>query len=143
MDLDSKITQKQAADLLGLGMARISELCAQNWIARDAKGKVTPRAVFNGYIASIKKARNNADVELKSVRVEDYKQRMEARAGKFKKQAFAEAYEFFMEVWPPVVAFIDGLPAMFSRDQDVRKRMYAAINDFKTKIVARVAELKE
>lgn len=142
MHLDEKINQKQAAELLGISMARMSELCRDGWIKRDANGKVTPRVTFIGYIASIKEGRSTVDIDLKVLKGKDYQQRMDARAGKFQTIANREAYDLCMEAWPPVVAFIDGLPAMFSRDNEVRARVHKAIDQFKTKFVAHIKTLQ-
>ena len=50
MDLDAKISQQEAKELLELSTAQVSRLVRDKWIKTDGKGKVTPRSVFRGYI---------------------------------------------------------------------------------------------
>ena len=138
MELDAKINQTQAAALLDISIARMSELCRDGWIKRDATGKVTPRVTFTGYIASIKEGRNTADIDLKAIKAEDYRQRMDARAGKYRKEAAAEVLALSNEMWIPVVAFLDSIPSMFSRDQEARKRIRDTVDAFKRKFVEQV-----
>ena len=76
-------------------------------------GKVTPRVTFTGYIASIKEGRNTADIDLKAIKAEDYRQRMDARAGKYRKEAAAEVLALSNEMWIPVVAFLTVSPRCF------------------------------
>ena len=142
MKWDEPITLNQAGELLDLSQAQVSRLVADNWIARK-DGKTTARLAVTGYIQSIKKARVSADIDLKAIRAEDYRQRMDARAGKFQEKANREAYDLCMEAWPPVVAFIDGMPAMFSRDNEVRDRVRKAIDQFKHKFIAHIKKLQQ
>ena len=144
MNCDEPITLNQAGELLDLSQAQVSRLVADEWIARNkSTGKTTPRLAVSGYIKSIKKARVSADTDLKAIRAEDYRQRMDARAGKYQAKANAEAYALCMEAWPPVVAFLDGLPAQFSRDNETRIRVHKAIDQFKTKFIAHIKTLEQ
>jgi hypothetical protein len=142
MNLDEKINQTQAAELLGISMARMSELCRDNWIKRDANGKVTPRVTYAGYIASIKEGRNSADIDLKVLKGKLSTQTYDQREGKYQQAANREAYEFCEPMVAMIVNFLDGLPSAVTREPETRKRIVKVVDDFRNKIGAQMRALK-
>ena len=138
MELDAKIAQADAMKLLDLSQAQISRLIRDKWIQTDSRGKMTPRGVFKGYIQSIKRGTAKSDSDLKRARLADYEMRTAARGDKFRKAAEKEAYDFNMGVWPEVVALLDSIPALATRDQDERTRIRKVLDDFRRKFVAKL-----
>jgi hypothetical protein len=138
MDLDSPITQQQAKKLLELSTAQISRLVHDKWIVTNSKGKLTPRAVFRGYIQSIKRGTAKSDTDLKAARLRDYQQRTDARDGKLRSAAAQEALQISLEIWPEVANFLDSIPAMTSRDHAERTRIKGIVDEFRKHFVGKL-----
>jgi hypothetical protein len=142
MNISEKINITQASELLGVSVKTVSLLCSEGHIMRDKDGAVTVGGAVHGYVKSIKAYGSRADAEYKQVKTEELKHRVDHRDGRYQQAANAEAYAFCQEAFAPLPAFLQSLPAMFSRDPIVRKRVADGIAAFQKKFIAHIETLR-
>src|ERR1700733_101155 len=132
MNLDQKITQDQAAELLGCTQAHVSVLIKRNWVKRP----LTVGSAIRGYVASLQRSHQKADTDLKQAKLEEMKTRTDRLTAKFKHQAEAQALAISIELWSSLATFLSALPAMVSGDLERRRKVQRTIDAFKATFTA-------
>lgn len=125
-DIDAPITIPKGGELLGKSRQMVEKLIADGWIKRDAAGKLTIRAVVQGYLASrddsdrrrTQKAIGNRSTEARAIKIE-----LETAVMRGELIPMEDSLADTTELVALFRLGLDSLPARLSRELGERQRI--------------------
>ena len=136
-------TTAQMAKLLGFSRQNLEKIAAAGWVKPRAPNCWPVVATFQGVLKFTRDERRRstqsaAQGRVAAARAKEIKLRTAQRAGELCETE--EAFAFVDEVFGMLKADLFGLPAMCTRDLDVRRSIETAVNSILNKTASRLEE---
>jgi hypothetical protein len=142
----TKVTTGAVGELLELGAERVRQLVKEGWITRDKVGAIRLGDAVRGYVKFLRSrsTRTASDTRIRDARAREIELRTAQRAGDLCKTE--EAFAFVDDVFGMMKSDLMGLPAMVTRDLNIRRDIERAVatilNNTAARLDARAKTLK-
>jgi hypothetical protein len=136
----TKLTTETVGEFLDLGAERVRQLVKEGWISKDKSGGIRLGDAVRGYVKFLRSraTRSASDSRVRDARAREIELRTAQRAHELCETE--EAVALVDEIFGGLRSDLSGLPAMVTRDLEIRRAIEAAINTVLNKTAAKLEE---